>query len=183
MKYALHTQIQLRYTQRGQRQMATKVKRKTQKKSTRATSKTTRRKSTTPETIKKKEDQQLIRKILKYENNFTDGLKLAHQEGGLFNSILLYVALYPQLTNHINIHDYKKFYLALQNDDDFRNRVYTNEQPYSYMGDEVFHYQLIPLLHQRLLEVIRDLVVSGSTRKFYNSLHQIVGEVKGGISL
>ena len=48
------------------------------------------------------------------------------------------------------------------------------------MEDDVFHYQLIPLLHQRLLEVIRDLVVSGSTRKFYNSLHQIVGEVKGG---
>ena len=117
---------------------------------------------------------------MRYESNFVDGLELAHEEGGTFTLILLYVALYPQLTNHINIHDYKKFYLALQNDDDFRNRVYTNEQPYSYMDDEVFHYQLIPLLHQRLLEVIRDLVVSGSTRKFYNSLHQIVGEVKGG---
>ena len=88
--------------------MATKVKRKSKKKSTRATKKD---KPINQQMTKNREDAQFHRKIIKYENNFVDGLRSISGEGYKFLEVLLYVALFPQLTNHLNIHDYKKFYL------------------------------------------------------------------------
>jgi len=150
---------------------------KKQIKPKRKTSKT--KANVSSETIKKREQSSLIRKILRYEMNFTEAITSSYEDDDpTLTSILLYVALYPQLCNDKNSHDYKEFHLLLQNDDDFRARVYTNERPYTYLEDEVFHYSLVPLLHQQLLEAVREVIVSGAGRKYHNTINKIADAIR-----
>lgn len=132
-----------------------------------------------PETLKKREQSSLIRKICRYERNFTDAISSVYEnDDPTLNSILLYVALYPQLCNHQNSHDYKEFHLLLQNDEDFRARVYANEKPYTHLENEVFHYSLVPLLHQQLLDAVREIVISGAGRKYHNTINKIADAIR-----
>ena len=64
------------------------------------------------EAIKKKDNTLLLRKIYRYENNFSEAITSVYEDSDrMLLPTLLYVALYPQLKNHINIHHYKDFHL------------------------------------------------------------------------
>lgn len=137
-----------------------------------------RTKAVSSETIKKREQSALIRKICRYETNFSEAITSVYEEDKLLLSMLLYVALSPQLCNHLNSHDYKEFHLLLQNDEDFRARVYANEKPYTYLEEQVFHYALNPLLHHQLMDAVRDMVVSGAGRKYHNTINKIADAIR-----
>jgi hypothetical protein len=131
------------------------------------------------ETLQKREASALFRKIYKYENNLTEAITSVYEDSDpTLLATLLYVALYPQLKNHINIHHYKDFHLLIQNDEAFRARVYANEKPYSYMEDEVLHYDLMPMLHHQLMDAVREMVVSGAGRKYHNTINKIADAIR-----
>lgn len=129
------------------------------------------------ETIKKQEQLGLMRTIDKYEGNLTNLIKNSYYESPLLVSKLLMVALFPQLTNGTNIHHYKEYFMLLQTDESFRDRVYMNETPERDMDEQLFHYNFYPLLHQRLLEITRECVVGGYTKKVANQLQKIATAV------
>ena len=151
-----------------------KPKPKTKKKNTKKSKKGN---GVSLETIKKREQSGLLKTIGKYEGNLTNLITNSYREGPIFLSKLLMVALYPQLMNSTNIHHYKEYFMLLQTDDDFRERIATNELPYSNLHNDLHHSTLFPLLHQRLLEVARECVNGGYTKKVSNSLHNICCEV------
>ena len=131
------------------------------------------------ETLQKREASTLIRKIYNYERNLTEAITSVYEDSDdKLMATLLYVALYPQLKNHINIHHYKEFHLLIQNNEEFRARVYANEKPYSYMEDEVLHYDLVPMLHHQLMDAVREMVVSGAGRKYHNTINKIADAIR-----
>ncbi len=166
--------------------MKLKTKRKTPEKHKTTTRTTTKKKpkvttkksnGVSTKTLKSRENVSLIKTIDNYENNFTDLITKSYEESPVFLSILLFISLYPQLQNSTNIHNYKEFFRLIQTDEEFKNKVYRGEYPYTDIETELYHYQLYPLLHQKLLDVVRDCVVGGYTKKVANSLHKITGEV------
>lgn len=152
-----------------------KTKNKTTKKKT--TKKSNKSHPVTMETIKKREQAGLMRTIDKYERNLTNLVINSYKEGPIFLSELLMISLYPQLMNSNNIHHYREFFMNLQTDNNFQERVSENET-YTDLDTELHHYNLYPLLHQKLLEVTRECVNGGYTKKISNSLRQIVDEVE-----
>lgn len=140
---------------------------------------TTRKKpKVSMEAAKKKENKLLLNKIYRYERNFTEAITSVYEDSNpTLLATLLYVALYPQLKNHINIHHYKEFHLLMQNDEEFRHRVYVNEQPETYMQDAVLHYDLVPMLHHQLMDAVRDMIVSGAGRKYHNTINKIADAI------
>ena len=131
------------------------------------------------ETIKRRENKSLMNKIDRYEANLTEAISSIYYSGDrLLQSIILYVALYPQLKNHLNIHHYKEFHLLLQNDEEFRARVYENEKPESDLEKSVLHYDIVPMLHHQLMDAVRDMVVSGAGKKYYNTINKIADAVR-----
>jgi len=169
--------------------MKNKTKCKTTEKHKTTTRKTIKKKSTKPkkskpadkpvsmETIKKQEQVGLMRTIDKYERNLTNLIKNSYYESPLLVSKLLMVALFPQLTNGTNIHHYKEYFMLLQTNDNFRDKVYMKEAPDADLDNDLFHYNLCPLLHQRLLEITRECVVGGYTKKVATQLQKIATEV------
>ena len=149
------------------------MKNKTKSKTKKSTKK---HKTRSRETIKRQEHSALIRKIDRYENNYTKAITMAYEHPTL-TSILLFVALYPQLKNHINIHHYKEFHLLLQNDAEFRQRVAKNETT-TDLEKEVFHYDLVPMLHHQLMDAVREMVVSGAGRKYKNTINKIADAIR-----
>ena len=139
--------------------------------------KTKKDKGTSLETIKRREQSGLLKTIDKYERNLTNLITNSYKESPIFLSKLLMVALYPQLMNSTNIHHYKEYFMLLQIDNEFKEKVASNELPYSNLDNELHHSTLFPLLHQRLLEVVRECVNGGYTKKVSNSLHKITSEV------
>ena len=120
-----------------------------------------------------------MNKIDRYKSNLTEAISSIYYSGDrLLQSIILYVALYPQLKNHLNIHHYKEFHLLLQNDDEFRARVYENEKPESDLEKSVLHYDFVPMLHHQLMDAVRDMVVSGAGRKYHNTINKIADAVR-----
>ena len=147
---------------------------------------TTKQKSKSPvkrtnastfETLKRRENASLIRTIDKYEANFTDLITNSYGVSAKQLSILLFVALYPQLQNAENSTPYKEFFKLIQTDTEFKDKVYRGEYPFTDMEKELHHYHSYPLLHQKLLEVVRECVNSGYTKKVANSLLKIASEV------
>ena len=131
------------------------------------------------ETIKRRENKSLMNKIDRYESNLTEAISSIYYSGDrLLQSIILYVALYPQLKNHLNIHHYKEFHLLLQNDEEFRARVYENEKPESDLEKSVLHYDIVPMLHHQLMDAVRDMIVSGAGRKYHNTINKIADAVR-----
>ncbi len=166
--------------------MKPKTKRQTPEKHKTTTRTTTKKKSTATtkiscgvsnKTLKKRENKSLIRTIDKYETNFTDLIANSYGVSPNHLSILLFVALYPQLQNAENSTPYKEFFQLLQTDEEFKDKVYRDEYPYTDMEKELHHYHLYPLLHQKLLEIVRDCVNGGYTKKVSNSLQKIASEV------
>jgi hypothetical protein len=163
--------------------MKHKTKSKTLEKPKRNTRKTIKKKSKSPdrpvsmETIKKREQRGLVRTIQKYENNLTNLIKNSYYENPLLVSKLLMVALFPQITNSTNIHHYQEYFMLLQTDNNFKDMVDVNEAPETDLDNKLFHYNLYPLLHQRLLEITRECVVGGYTKKVSNQLRNIATEV------
>ena len=158
--------------------MATKKKQTKKKTSKRKTTKNTKKSSpvVTERTLNKRDQRALMKSIDKYERNLTSFLENSHLEGHLFISKLLMISLYPQLMNSTNIHHYRKFFMNLQNDEEFRELVLQNQDELLNPDKELYHYNLYPLLHQRLMEVVRECVIGGYTKKISNSLHDIVNE-------
>ena len=151
------------------------MKPKTKRKTPTKPKKTTR--DITSKTIKNRECASLIRAIGKYEKNFTDLITNSYEVSPIFLSTLLFISLYPQLQNSKNSTPYKEFFQLLQTDDEFKDKVYRDEYPYTDIEHELYHYQLYPLLHQQLLEVVRECVNGGYTKKVSNSLLKIASEV------
>mgnify|MGYP001585818816 CR=1 FL=1 len=152
--------------------MKTKTSQKKHKTTTKKKPKVSR------EAIKKKDNTLLLRKIYRYENNFSEAITSVYEDSDrMLLPTLLYVALYPQLKNHINIHHYKDFHLLIQNDEEFRARVYVNEQPETYMEDKVFHYDLVPMLHHQLMDAVREMIVTGAGRKYQNAIRKIADAI------
>ena len=158
--------------------MATKKKQTKKKTNKRKTTKNTKKSSpvVTERTLKKRDQGALMKSIDKYERNLTLLLENSHLEGHLFSSKLLMIALYPQLMNSTNIHHYRKFFMNLQNDEEFKELVLQSQDGFLNPKKELYHYNLYPLLHQRLMEVVRECVIGGYTKKISNSLHSIVDE-------
>ena len=65
----------------------------------------------------------------------------------------------------------------MQNDEEFRNRVYVNEQPETYMQNAVLHYDLVPMLHHQLMDAVREMIVSGAGRKYHNTISKIADAI------
>jgi hypothetical protein len=151
--------------------MKPKTKRKTPEKPKRNT------RDITNKTLKRRENASLIKTIDKYEKNFTDLITKSYEVSPLFLSTLLFISLYPQLQNSKNSTPYKEFFKLIQTDEEFKDKVYRGEYPYTDIESELYHYQLYPLLHQRLLEVVRECVNGGYTKKVSNSLLKIASEV------
>lgn len=161
--------------------MKPKTKRKTPEKH-KTTTRTTTKKTpvsngVSNKTLKKRENKSLIRTIDKYETNFTDLITKSYEVSPVFLSTLLFISLYPQLQNAENSTPYKEFFKLLQTDEEFKDKVYRGEYPYTNMEKELHHYHLYPLFHQKLLEVVRDCVNGGYTKKVSNSLLKIASEV------
>ena len=153
------------------------MKKKTTEKHKRITPK--KKPKISKETLQKRETSALIRKINNYETNLSEAITSVYEDSNpTLLATLLYVALYPQLKNHLNIHHYKDFHLLIQNDEEFRARVYTNEQPYTYMQDDVLHYDLMPMLHHQLMDAVREMVISGAGRKYHNTINKIADAIR-----
>jgi hypothetical protein len=131
------------------------------------------------EKMKKREEASLIRTISRYEQNLTNLITNSYEkERPTFITELLMIALFPQLQNATNIHHYKEYFMLLQTDSNFREKVYSveNEYPYMNMDKQLHHFALYPLLHQKLLEIVRDCVNGGYTKKIATSLRKITSE-------
>lgn len=153
------------------------MKKKTTEKHKRITPK--KKPKVSRETIKRRENKSLMNKIDRYESNLTEAISSIYYSGDrMLQSIILYVALYPQLKNHLNIHHYKEFHLLLQNDEEFRARVYENEKPESDLEKSVLHYDIVPMLHHQLMDAVRDMVVSGAGKKYHNTINKIADAVR-----
>ena len=134
---------------------------------------------TSMEALKKREEASLIRTITRYEDNLTKLITNSYEkERPTFIAELLMIALFPQLQNATNIHHYKEYFMLLQTDNVFREKVYSeeNKSPYANMDKQLHHFALYPLLHQKLLEVVRECVNGGYTKKIATSLQKLTSE-------
>ena len=138
-------------------------------------------KSITPETLKRQENDRLQKKIRKYETNFVKLIEVVNEEGFDMINTLLFVSLYPQLQNGHNIHDYRQFYGELQWNEEFRSMVYDREE--IDPEKQLVTWNELPMIHHQLLDVFREGINTGYTKKFLNTIRKIRKDVIKGTSL
>ena len=78
------------------------------------------------------------------------------------------VALFPQLTNGTNIHHYKEYFMLLQTDESFRDRVYMNETPERDMDEQLFTWAYNWVI---VIEIAATLVKYDATKLGILNMH------------
>ena len=155
--------------------------RKTIKKQTKKTAKTPKRKSPVKKPTKRASDIRVVRnRVDKYKGNLIYGLKeIFNLDEDVQHFILFHLTandtMYSQYTNtHIN-----KYLVALETDSEFydsekeRNEMTPFEAEQVGDTQELWDYQITPMIRGKILSGLQELVTGGGMKKWVKVLNEV----------
>jgi len=155
--------------------------RKTIKKQTKKTAKTTKKKSPVKKPTKRASDFRVVtNRVDKYKGNLIYGLKhIFDLDEDVQHFILFHLTandtMYSQYTNaHIN-----KYLVALETDSEFydsekeRNEMTPFEAEQVGDTQELWDYQITPMIRGKILSGLQELVTGGGMKKWVKVLNEV----------
>ena len=155
--------------------------RKTIKKQTKKTAKTTKKKSPVKKPTKRASDIRVVtNRVDKYKGNLIYGLKhIFDLDEDVQHFILFHLTandtMYSQYTNaHIN-----KYLVALETDSEFydsekeRNEMLPFEVEQGGETQELWDYQITPMIRGKILSGLQELVTGGGMKKWVKVLNEV----------
>jgi len=155
--------------------------RKTIKKQTKKTAKTTKKKSPVKKPTKRASDIRVVtNRVDKYKGNLIYGLKhIFDLDEDVQHFILFHLTandtMYSQYTNaHIN-----KYLVALETDSEFydsekeRNEMTPFEAEQVGDTQELWDYQITPMIRGKILSGLQELVTGGGVKKWVKVLNEV----------
>ena len=155
--------------------------RKTIKKQTKKTAKTTKKKSPVKKPTKRASDIRVVtNRVDKYKGNLIYGLKhIFDLDEDVQHFILFHLTandtMYSQYTNaHIN-----KYLVALETDSEFYDSEKENNEmtpsEAEQVGDtqELWDYQITPMIRGKILSGLQELVTGGGVKKWVKVLNEV----------
>ena len=119
------------------------------------------------------------RKVDNFKGNLIDGLgQILELESRVQQYILFCLlcndTLYNEYTNsHIN-----KYFVELETNDDFRNKLYQQNQETD--GGVLWDIQLVPMIRGKIISGLQDLISNGGRKKWEKVLSEITSCLNKG---